>query len=116
MVRGQAVHKRYFEAGANVATTASYQATIQGFLDAGYPYAQAVTLMRRSVQLAREARDEHGSGHVALSLGCYGAFLANGAEYTGDYGDRTREELVAFHRERLEILLQGLFPCICARV
>ncbi|KAI9255161.1 homocysteine s-methyltransferase [Phascolomyces articulosus] len=101
------VHKLYFEAGANVATTASYQASVQGFLDAGYSRDEAVKLMRRSVQLAREARDAHGKGLVALSMGCYGAILANGAEYTGNYGDHiTIDDLVQFHRERLTICLQ----------
>ena len=36
---------------------------------------------------------------VAASLGPYGAYLANGAEYTGDY-DLDEQGLVAFHRER----------------
>lgn len=91
-----------------MATTASYQASIRGFLEAGYQREQAIRLMRTSVRLAREARDEFGRGLVALSMGCYGAVLANGAEYTGDYGDAiTVDDLVEFHRERLEICLQG---------
>ncbi|KAI8144331.1 homocysteine S-methyltransferase 2-like protein [Fennellomyces sp. T-0311] len=103
----KAVHRSYFEAGANVATTASYQASVRGFLDAGYSRHEAIKLMRRSVQLAREARDEYGQGLVALSMGCYGAVLANGAEYTGDYGENIDlDDLVTFHRERLEICLQ----------
>lgn len=36
-----------------------------------------------SVQLARQARDEHGSGWVAASVGPYGAILADGSEYRG---------------------------------
>ncbi|KAI9499057.1 homocysteine S-methyltransferase 2-like protein [Zychaea mexicana] len=103
----RAVHGSYFEAGANVATTASYQASIQGFLDAGYSREEAVKLMRRSVQIAREARDAYGKGYVALSMGPYGAVLANGAEYTGDYGNEiSMDDLVAFHRERLDICMQ----------
>lgn len=105
----QAVHRAYFEAGADVATTASYQASVRGFLDAGYTREQAEELMRRSVRLACEARDEFGKGLVALSMGCYGAVLANGAEYTGEYGSATLPDLVRFHKERLDILLQGTF-------
>ena len=41
-------------------------------------------------------------------MGCYGAVLANGAEYTGNYGVHiTIDDLVTFHRERLSICLQG---------
>ena len=65
--------------------------------------------MRTSVRLACEARDEFGKGLVALSMGCYGAILANGAEYTGDYGvAMTIDDLVEFHKERLAICLQGM--------
>ncbi|KAI7861150.1 Homocysteine S-methyltransferase [Circinella umbellata] len=103
----RAVHQLYYEAGADVATTASYQASIQGFLNEGYSRNDAVRLMRKSVQLAHEARKAHGQGLVALSMGCYGAVLANGAEYTGNYGVHiTIDDLVTFHRERLSICLQ----------
>lgn len=82
---------------------------MRGFLEAGYTREQAQDLMRKSVRLAREARDEFGKGLVALSMGCYGAVLANGAEYTGEYGSViTIPDLVRFHRERLDILLQGM--------
>ncbi|KAI8642487.1 Homocysteine S-methyltransferase [Parasitella parasitica] len=109
----KSVHKLYYQAGANVATTCSYQASIEGFIRAGYSEHHAVTLMRKSVSLALEARDEYKLEHpndnqqrlVTLSIGCYGAILANGAEYTGDYGDLTLQELVQFHKERLSLFL-----------
>ncbi|NUW39986.1 homocysteine S-methyltransferase [Nonomuraea rhodomycinica] len=97
------VHADYFAAGANVATTASYQASIPGFLRRGASVAQAERLIRLSVELAAQARDEAGGGLVAASVGPYGAFLANGAEYTGDY-DLGEEGLLAWHRPRWEIL------------
>jgi homocysteine S-methyltransferase len=107
------VHYDYFVAGADVATSASYQATFPGFARRGLGHDEAERLMRLSVELAREARDRfwadpaHRSGRVkplvAASAGPYGAFLANGAEYTGDYG-LTLDELVDFHRPRLEVL------------
>ncbi|KAI9015879.1 Homocysteine S-methyltransferase [Phycomyces nitens] len=107
------VHRLYYEAGAQVATTCSYQASIQGFLNEGYSNQHAIQLMRKSVQLAREARDEFTAAHpnsqpryVALSAGCYGAVLANGAEYTGQYGLVTKQDLVDFHNHRLDIFLQ----------
>ncbi|KAK4515530.1 Dicer-like protein 1 [Mucor velutinosus] len=109
----KSVHKFYYEAGANVATTCSYQASMEGFIRAGYSEHHAVTLMRKSVSLALEARDEYKQAHpnddqqrlVALSIGCYGAVLANGAEYTGDYDDMTLQQLVQFHKERLSLFL-----------
>ncbi|GAA3195257.1 homocysteine S-methyltransferase [Nonomuraea roseoviolacea subsp. carminata] len=97
------VHADYFAAGANVATTASYQASIPGFLRRGASVAQAERLIRLSVELAAQARDEAGGGLVAASVGPYGAYLANGAEYTGDY-DLGEEGLLAWHRPRWEIL------------
>ncbi|MEW9527912.1 homocysteine S-methyltransferase [Microbispora sp. NPDC049125] len=96
-------HLDYFRAGADVATTASYQASIPGFVRRGHTAAQARDLIRLSVTLAVQARDEAGHGLVAASVGPYGAYLANGAEYTGDY-DLDADGLAAWHRERFEIL------------
>ncbi len=105
-------HLAFFRAGAAVATTASYQATFEGFAARGIDRAAAVDLMRRSVALASEARatwraerppDDHATLLVAASIGPYGAFLANGGEYTGRYG-RSVAQLRDFHRERLEVL------------
>ncbi|GII53835.1 homocysteine S-methyltransferase [Planotetraspora thailandica] len=96
-------HLDYFEAGADVATTASYQASIPGFVHRGLTTAKAADLIRLSVTLAVQARDTAGHGVVAASVGPYGAYLANGAEYTGDY-DLDYDGLVGWHRERFEIL------------
>jgi homocysteine S-methyltransferase len=95
-------HAAFTAAGAQVATTASYQATVPGFAAAGIDAAEAAQLMTRSVQLAREGAP---AGWVAGSVGPYGAFLADGSEYTGDYVDTVSvAELRAFHRPRLEVL------------
>jgi len=96
-------HLAYFEAGAEVAITASYQASFEGFAARGLDETGAADLMRRSVDLAREASDRHGGGYVAASVGPYGAVLGNGAEYTGDYPLGARE-LGVFHGRRLEVL------------
>ncbi len=102
-----AAHAEFFRAGAQVAITSSYQASFQGFEQLGLDRAQAEVLLRRSVQLAREAADTAtGSGAqrwVAASVGPYGAALADGSEYRGDYGLSVRE-LREWHRPRLEIL------------
>ncbi|MGI5136072.1 MULTISPECIES: homocysteine S-methyltransferase [unclassified Streptomyces] len=102
-------HLAYFEAGADVAITASYQATFEGFARRGIDRERAAGLLALSVDLAREAADRaraKGAGRplwVAASAGPYGAMLADGSEYWGRYG-RTVAELEAFHRPRLEVL------------
>src|SRR5262249_31450614 len=77
----RAIHLDYFRAGADIATTASYQATLPGFRQRGLSAAQAREVLRQSVRLAQGARDEFAlpAGRlrplVAASVGCYGAFL-----------------------------------------
>ncbi|GAA1961247.1 homocysteine S-methyltransferase [Nocardioides panacihumi] len=102
-----AVHRSYFAAGARVATTASYQATLPGLVGAGLSPREAGGLIRLSVRLARDVVAElAGDGverYVAASVGPYGAYLADGSEYRGRYGlDRTA--LRDFHAPRFELL------------
>ena len=100
-----AVHEAFFRAGSQIATTASYQASFEGFARRGIDRAEAERLMRRSVELAKEARD--AAPHpawVAASVGPYGAMLAHGEEYIGRYG-LSVAQLTAWHRPRLEVLL-----------
>jgi homocysteine S-methyltransferase len=100
-----AAHTEFFRAGAMIATTASYQASFDGFAARGFGRADAVRLLRRSVELARIARAEVGGGPrwVAASIGPYGAALADGSEYRGRYG-LSAAELADWHRLRLEVL------------
>ena len=113
----EAVHLAYFRAGAQVATTASYQASIEGFEAAGLDGATAVAAIRRSVELAARARDrfreeEAAAGRdpaqllIAGSVGPYGAMHADGSEYRGDY-DPGETALEAFHRPRIEALVDA---------
>jgi homocysteine S-methyltransferase len=99
-------HAAFAAAGAQVATTASYQATLPGFAAAGIEAAEAAALIGRSVQLARDGLAAGGrEGWVAGSVGPYGAFLADGSEYRGDYLSGTSvAALRAFHRPRLQLL------------
>ncbi|WP_308164613.1 homocysteine S-methyltransferase [Agromyces sp. ISL-38] len=97
------VHRDYFAAGADVAITASYQVTYEGCARAGFDADQTTGLLRRSVELARRARDQAGHGWVAASVGPYGAMLADGSEYRGDLG-LGLEELRDWHRERIRVL------------
>jgi homocysteine S-methyltransferase len=99
-----AVHSAFFRAGASFATTASYQASFDGFASRGIDSPQATRLLRRSVELAQRARDEVGGRRwVAASVGPYGAALADGSEYRGRYG-LSVAELAEWHRPRLETL------------
>lgn len=102
-------HRAFFAAGAQVATTSTYQASIEGLVPAGYDEAAARRLIVSSVALAREARDELADTRpgllVAASVGPYGAFLADGSEYRGNYGV-SRSRLREFHAPRLELLAE----------
>ncbi len=110
------LHYDYFKAGADCAITASYQATIEGFMKRGLNEQEAINLIKKSVQLAIEARDEFWADRanrigrskpfVAASVGPYGAFLADGSEYRGNYG-LTEKELIEFHRPRMKALIEA---------
>ncbi|KOM36074.1 hypothetical protein LR48_Vigan02g222400 [Vigna angularis] len=121
------VHLDYLEAGANIILTASYQATIKGFEAKGFSREEGVTMLRRSVEIAREAREIYHDRCtkdssdfmrneryrkrpilIAASVGSYGAYLADGSEYVGDYGDSvTVQTLKDFHRGRVKILVDA---------
>ena len=102
-------HQAYFAAGAQVATTASYQASIGGFAHVGFSQAEAEQLIIRSVRLAEQARANLRDGQhrwIAGSVGPYGAALADGSEYRGDY-DLSIDELRAWHRPRIALLIEA---------
>jgi homocysteine S-methyltransferase len=109
----RAVHLDYFRAGADVATTATYQATFEGFRRRGIGRNEAESLLRAAVSLAAAARDEFWADPanrqfrsrplVAASVGPYGAMLADGSEYRGRYAV-SDAQLADFHGPRLEIL------------
>lgn len=95
-------HKDFVDAGAEIITTASYQVSRAGFLEAGLSAEDADLALVRSVELARWATV--GSDvKVAASVGPYGAILHDGSEYRGNYG-ASQEALEDFHRERIAVL------------
>ena len=100
-----AVHMSFFRAGAMIATTASYQASFDAFAARGIGRDETVRLLRRSVELASNARAEVGVAEawVAASVGPYGAPLADGSEYRGRYC-LSVAQLEDWHRPRLEVL------------
>lgn len=103
----RAAHADFFAAGARVAITASYQVSDMGFRAAGRDPAEVPAALRRSVELARQAAQETAAPgrplFVAASVGPYGAALADGSEYRGNYGLSVRQ-LREWHRPRLEVL------------
>jgi len=111
-----AVHLDYLKAGADCVITASYQATFEGFMKRGLSEEEAGALIASSVTLARQARDifwaEESSRVnrvyplVAASVGPYGAYLADGSEYRGNYG-LDEDALIQFHKKRLKTLIDA---------
>eukprot|EP00299_Pterocystis_sp_00344_P014891 c7408_g1_i1.p1 GENE.c7408_g1_i1~~c7408_g1_i1.p1 ORF type:complete len:336 (+),score=96.94 c7408_g1_i1:28-1008(+) len=113
-----AVHIDYLNAGADLIISSTYQATISGFMSKGFSREQAAEYIVLGTKLAVEARDRwwnenSGKGNrvkplVGASLGCYGAFLADGSEYDGNYRlTVTEQEFISFHRERINVILEG---------
>jgi homocysteine S-methyltransferase len=107
------VHYDYFNAGADCATTASYQASPLGFAQKGISLAESIALIKKSVALAQQAKQEYLNRtginkllFVAGSVGPYGAYLANGSEYTGDY-QLSDDEFIEFHQIRIQALIDA---------
>ena len=104
------LHFDYFAAGAQCVTTASYQASYEGFAKAGLSAEETTRLLQRSVGLAKAAREGAAAKvpserprYVAASVGPYGATLHDGSEFRGNYGISVAE-LQEFHSVRFEIL------------
>ncbi len=106
-----AVHRSYLDAGADCILTSSYQVSTLGYRELGLPAGDAAAAIRKSVDLAVEARHQYHAAEratgrkprriwIAGSLGAYGAALHNGAEFHGEY-DISHADLIAFHRERI---------------
>ena len=114
----QDIHETYIAAGADLVTTSSYQATLPGLQEAGLSEAEARAIIAQTVALAKDARDKAWQSLsedekskrpyplISGDVGPYAAYLANGSEYTGDYGKISKEELKDFHRPRIAILLK----------
>ena len=110
------LHRDYLEAGADCITTVSYQATVEGFMSRGLSEQESHDLLTLSVQLALQTRDDFWSNEsnregrvrpiVAASIGPFGAYLADGSEYRGEYGLDV-DALAKFHTKRIEVILEA---------
>lgn len=116
------LHYDYLKAGADIIITSSYQLTFQGMKEAGYTHEQAEDALWKSVEVAVKARDrylaeldedlpEDRQPMIAASIGPYGAYLADGSEYTGAYQlgppEQFMFELYRFHAARFELLARS---------
>ena len=109
--------------GSNILTTVTYQLhSMSGIVDE----TKMKQMLQDGVQLAQQAiqqqqqqqqQQQHDSVtstlanttpyYVVASIGCYGAILADGSEYTGHYGtSQSEQDLMDFHRIKTTILLQ----------
>jgi len=110
------VHLDYLRAGADCITSASYQASFEGFIKKGLSEVEAKKLIHSSITIAQKVRDDFWSDTslhvkrpkplVAASIGPYGAYLADGSEFRGDY-TLDSEALKAFHTKRLATLIEA---------
>lgn len=99
-------HKDWLESGSNILTTVTYQchSTSGKIID----NAKMEELLKQGVKLAQSASaTSQQQKYVVASMGCYGAMLADGSEYTGNYPNiKCEQDLMDFHRRKTEILLQ----------
>ncbi|XP_041971815.1 homocysteine S-methyltransferase-like [Aricia agestis] len=112
-------HLDFLRAGANLIITNTYQASIDGFVQhLNVTAEQARDLIRRAVDLAKQARDlyleefepydQSDTPLIVGSVGPYGAHLHDGSEYDGSYADNTTVETMReWHRPRIQALVEA---------
>ena len=98
-------HLDFIDAGSEIIITSSYQISYLGCSKRGWSESKTDQALRGSTQLAKDAVTASGKViKVAASIGPYGAALADGSEYKGNYGI-TKSFLKDFHARRLEVLI-----------
>ncbi len=90
--RLEAAHRAFVDAGARIVTTASYQCP-----------ANEDDALRLSTRVARRAAGREAL--VAASIGPFGAWLADGSEYSGTY-DVSLDVVRTRHAERIAVLVE----------
>ena len=101
----EAAHKAFVDAGAQIIISSSYQISMDGCALRGWSESEVRDALLLSTELARSAT-KGTDVKVAASVGPYGASLADGSEYRGNYG-RTKAQLKDFHRMRLQVLIES---------
>jgi homocysteine S-methyltransferase len=98
-------HLDFINAGAQIIITSSYQLSYTGCSARGWNEDETNQALIASTQLAKKAVTESSKDvKVAASVGPYGASLADGSEYKGNYGV-SKAVIRDFHARRLEILI-----------
>jgi homocysteine S-methyltransferase len=120
------VHYEYFLAGADVAITASYQASVAGFKKRGYSPEEAENFIRLSVDVAKKARNRFWEGLsseerrfrayplIAGSVGPYAAYFADGSESKPYRAGITQQDFINYHLPRIDILVKAGIDVIAA--
>ena len=100
-------HLDFINAGAQIIITSAYQLSYIGCENRGWSSAQTDEALYKSTQLAIDAVSQSGQAvKVAASVGPYGAALADGSEYRGNYGVG-KSALKQFHARRIEVLISS---------
>jgi homocysteine S-methyltransferase len=98
-------HLDFINAGAQIIITSSYQLSYTGCSARGWSEDETDQALIASTQLAKNAVTESSKDvKVAASVGPYGASLADGSEYKGNYGV-SKAVIRDFHARRLEMLI-----------
>jgi len=98
-------HLDFINAGAQIIITSSYQLSYSGAGVRGWSEDETDQALIASTQLAKNAVTESSKDvKVAASVGPYGAYLADGSEYKGNYGV-SKAVIKDFHARRLEMLI-----------
>lgn len=116
----QKAHEDFYTAGSDIVTTVTYQLSYHAAAAAAaaenfrYEEDDIDEMLETAVDLANQARlSQQSQPHVSdsnqrsrfvmASAGCYGAVLADGSEYTGNY-NLSIQQLIAFHKRRIQVL------------
>lgn len=103
------VHQSYVDAGCDMLITSAYQASQQTLQKhAGLSGREIRDVWQRLIDCATTAAAlATKKVWIAASVGPYGAYLANGAEYSGDYGHKPVAELAAYHRDMVSFYVEN---------
>lgn len=113
----QSTHRDFLLAGADLIRTNTYQASVPGYRKyMGLSEEECEKTFAATIDLALKAREEfvsewperEGKIKVLASIGPYGAWLSDGSEYSGSYGETVPDDVIkSFHKERLDVILRS---------
>ncbi|CAD7079598.1 unnamed protein product [Hermetia illucens] len=114
------IHLDFLEAGADIIVTNTYQASVAGYMQhLGLSREESIDLIKKTVKLARDAREKFlaktrlavnkkGLPLIAASIGPYGAHLHDGSDYSGDYAEKVKPEVIKeWHKTHIDAVLEA---------